>query len=565
MKDYIKKIDMFGLNYEFLMDKQSKFQTSTGAYLTISYLIIVVLLFMGFGINFYMRRNPKVSGNNFIGKYTKNYFSNENATLAFRIANTAGFFYEDQTVIKVNPSLMSYKFNETSQALELEYKLQLSLKKCRTLPNINDLEEYYKTNLENWYCIDFDELTSIGGGWDGNFVQYIRIDTNQCINSTSNNNSCVSYADLLNEFAENGNLFFSYLYMVGQPRLSDYYNPLVNSLVNNYEILDTRITKKRNQIYKKIILENDNGWLVSSINNISIYSLDSQNIDFNFKDPQNNPLLFRFNFYVGKNYDSYLREYSKIQEIFAQVGGFSNFFYIILLTIYDYSRETYKTTLITKRIPFEISESKDKNLSPIIDFSNKFNLSPLIKISNDFNLSPLKNNFENQKSELIVEEESKNSNIQDITSRKIFIPKQLFIEKKPHSESFSFLVALKGIFCPSKISELEKEKLFVHTAEKNYIQNVFEVTTMINLYNEFQYIKKLVLNKYQISALKFLHPQISEDEEEIEISRKNLIDYLTEIQKVQELNEIDKKLLIWFDCTEQDMKINLNLDDSSKM
>ena len=153
MKDYIKKIDMFGLNYEFLMDKQSKFQTSTGAYLTISYLIIVVLLFMGFGINFYMRRNPKVSGNNFIGKYTKNYFSNENATLAFRIANTAGFFYEDQTVINVNPSLMSYKFNETSQALELEYKLKLSLKKCRTLPNINDLEEYYQTNLENWYCI----------------------------------------------------------------------------------------------------------------------------------------------------------------------------------------------------------------------------------------------------------------------------------------------------------------------------------------------------------------------------------------------------------------------------
>ena len=64
---------------------------------------------------------------------------------------------------------------------------------CKDLPNIYEIQENYDKDLTYWYCMDFNELNSVGGNWDGNFLRYLRIDTPQCTNSTSNNYSCAIF------------------------------------------------------------------------------------------------------------------------------------------------------------------------------------------------------------------------------------------------------------------------------------------------------------------------------------------------------------------------------------
>ena len=86
---------------------------------------------------------------------------------------------------------------------------------CKDLPNFDEIQEKYDKNLTLWYCMDFDAVNSLGGNWDGNFVKNLRINTNQCTNSTSNNNSCAPLNIIQSEINNNvtqTNILFLPLY-----------------------------------------------------------------------------------------------------------------------------------------------------------------------------------------------------------------------------------------------------------------------------------------------------------------------------------------------------------------
>ena len=101
------------------------------------------------------------------------------------------------------------------------------------------------------------------------------------------------------------------------------------------------------------------------------------------------------------------------------------------------------------------------------------------------------------------------------------------------------------------MKELELEKFNDFMEERKYVENVFDVISLTKLYNEFQNLKKLILNDFQITALKLLHPKISNENDDILITKKNLIDYFSKVQMFQDLNEIDRKLLILFGVTKE--------------
>ena len=102
----MKSIDIFGLKYDLLIDGQKTFKTKSGAKFTILYFIIVLGLFFSFGIDLYLRKNPKVSLNNIVSDdYEFEYLNNSNATLAFRIEDVDGQPYKNNSIIEFNLSL----------------------------------------------------------------------------------------------------------------------------------------------------------------------------------------------------------------------------------------------------------------------------------------------------------------------------------------------------------------------------------------------------------------------------------------------------------------------------
>jgi len=92
-------LDIFGINYNFLLNGKDKQRTFTGAWLTIIYYMIVVGLFLGFGIDLYQRKNPRVLLNTESQPFSLVKLSNSNFTYAYRIEDQTGNIFLDESIV----------------------------------------------------------------------------------------------------------------------------------------------------------------------------------------------------------------------------------------------------------------------------------------------------------------------------------------------------------------------------------------------------------------------------------------------------------------------------------
>ena len=119
------------------------------------------------------------------------------------------------------------------------------------------------------------------------------------------------------------------------PTLDDYDEPIKTTLINRYEMLDTKIVKKHIQIFKESSVNDDRGWIFSDIDIKSVHASDILLNDLTFKDDEDS-ILFAYYMYFGKKYENYNRTYMKVQEVIASIGGFSKFFHLIVSIFYNH-------------------------------------------------------------------------------------------------------------------------------------------------------------------------------------------------------------------------------------
>ena len=243
------KIDIFGIGYNFLINGESNYKTSTGSFLTLLYAVISVALFFGFGMDLYQRKRPKVSLNSQVGEYSKVMLSNQNFTYAYRVEDRHGLIVTDRSL--VYQQVIYYHVELVNGVWTQVFLTVPENKRCRELPYVSEKEQMYNISLENWYCIDFDNIT-MGGNWDGNFAYGYLINTMQC-SSLNGDTNCMSQKDMQTNFQDeltSGNLFFSDLSIEVLPSMDDFEHPLRTSLVNRYEMLSLDLTKRKVQTFQ---------------------------------------------------------------------------------------------------------------------------------------------------------------------------------------------------------------------------------------------------------------------------------------------------------------------------
>jgi hypothetical protein len=340
--NFLIYLDIFGVEFIFLNKGQEKHRTISGALLTIFYCLIVVLLFVQFGVDLYERKNPKVSINVEITPYTPVQLSNKNFTFAYRIENAEGEIFLDETV--ASPKVYIF-FNELINGSWVErFVKNPSNRRCHDFPEYKEKEAYYGISLVSWYCVNFDNYTW-GGNWDGNFVNGFMINIEQCINSTLNNNKCATQEKIEKTFIHNrnsGNLFYSQLFLSAQPAMDNYEQPLKTSLVNTYSLLNLKLSKRRVQTFKATGLIQDVGWFWKDLRYQEVLELDTSEPDFSFKDQWEQGVVFGTYNYLGGKKQVYTRTYTKIQEVIANIGGFAKFSYTCITFVFWYIKTTYR-------------------------------------------------------------------------------------------------------------------------------------------------------------------------------------------------------------------------------
>lgn len=240
------QLDIFGTEYNFLIHGNKSYKTKIGAWMTLFYIFLVIGLFFGFGIDLYQRKNPKVSLNSENFPYAPVKLSNQNFTYAYRIEDVDGILQLDESVAKLKVYYAMYEMINGSW-LTIKDSV-IPGKRCYDFPYYQEKEKMYNISLQSWYCVDFQNKTW-GGNWDGNFVNFFRINVEVCMNSTSNN-TCATKEKIESKFSNDktgGNLFFSDLSLYVQPALNNYEKPIATTLVNNYQMLNLDLTKRKVQ------------------------------------------------------------------------------------------------------------------------------------------------------------------------------------------------------------------------------------------------------------------------------------------------------------------------------
>ena len=119
--------------------------------------------------------------------------------------------------------------------------------------------------------------------------------------------------------------------------------------------------------------------------------------------------------------------------------------------------------------------------------------------------------------------------------------KKLFTFNDEPKIHVSYLLYLKSL-C-RKINDSQKAIIDDYILNKEFIENVFDVVTLVKFYKEFQFMKEIILNEEQIIALDLIKPKFSKEVKKKEILQKKLILYFTKLQKEQKIDKIDRKLL----------------------
>ncbi len=362
----MKTIDVYGSPFNFTIFSQPIYKTAIGGFATIVTLFLYIFCFLQFGKDFWMQQNPRFLNQRItLPSYPKYVLNRDDLLIGFRVEDIDGNYVDISRLLNI--SIVFYKYKQIEGSLVSKIST-IKLVDC-SLINRQAMKMFTKRNLSNIMCLDFNNIT-LGGYWDGEFLNYVMINFNACVNSTENNKTCMDYNEALNFFSK-GMPSFNIYTGSSFTDLEDHDNPLKMKLFNQYNYIDPYNGKNLRLFYKSIYMTTDLGMITSMPNKYKLFGLDYFVTDI---IPVNPPLiratkdtkLFTIEVYFLDNIETFVVTYIKLQETLATLGGLLNFISLIFRFFIGYINEHYRNIEIINNL-FDFSEiNEEEKLEKVI-------------------------------------------------------------------------------------------------------------------------------------------------------------------------------------------------------
>lgn len=596
MYNLITKFDFFGTTSQFTTFKNKNFKTVGGGLYFISWGIIMITFCYLFGRDLFLKKNPKLISQITIPENYSDPFklTPENFVFAWRLSDDYSKTVDYSGIIY--PSLKYFRqvFNSSGQYLVEEKSLEVT--KC-TRQNAKAPEFYNKHDIDDWLCLDFDKYDNLtlGGFWDGQFVNYLQVSLYACENESafSGKANCTDYEHLNNFLMKNNSIYIDFLFPEYYFDVDDQTTPFKTSYKSYYYQLDLNIRKTDRLFFKKGQLKDDQGWILSSINELSIYGFAEINDEIYINDPNNfgrenlSSKLYEIIIYTQKKFDNFQRSYMKVQDLSALIGGFMKFLLIfgksfslifnnlikdelIYYQIFDFNFQKEKLELEKKNKVKEninkIHTTKHLEKTEKINYNKEFsfenlkhasrnylNSSSLMEI-NKVDIFPKKNislkNLSTKISPIKMKEKNKQFNLPQLktTKHKITTP------NINNSQNFGLWFSFTRTYCSHFriFRKSRKDKMYLLASK--YLNTRLDIVYYLKTLEIVDKIKNILFNPYQNLCFEFMKYHNLENEEEYEVlscelnkkcesNFNSLIDYFAQKFRKNEMNEIDNKLL----------------------
>ena len=317
-----KYYDIYSKRIGFFYNNHEKIGSYFSLFLTVSYIIITLILFIFLLVRTIQRKEMKVYDSTIYSKDIPIIDINSNLIyFAFGLENpTTANRFVDETIYNVKIAYFDRtKINgefQTTERRDLEYEL---CKEEKFGENYKHL--FMKGELNNSYCLKDYNLT-LAGGYKYNRMSYFRIRLYPCINSTTNKNHCKPQS-IIDTYFKNG--YFSILSKDIGLNPSNYSFPVLPTLQDLYTSIDKNIYRDYILYYGITEIQTDTGLFLEYIENKRYLDFRKEGVSFNFRDEKD--------FYSGKTICSIAfrlddiikvqkRTYTKFKEVFASTGGY---------------------------------------------------------------------------------------------------------------------------------------------------------------------------------------------------------------------------------------------------
>lgn len=517
MKNILKICDIYGTEFHWYFDYKQKYYTYHGGIFSLLSFFAWISILIIFGFEDFKREqsissitNIPPSGDKIIK------FGKQKLYIPWRIMDYGDTFINHIGILYPRIFYFTNKFNNKTQLMETNYKI-LNYSLCNET-SMKDLGKDYllHTNLDKLYCIDMDDL-DMGGSWNSKFINYIRLDLNLCkggINYSDNNTNCTKPEYLTSLYGEGNNWFFELLYPTIQFQPNNKKIPLFVLYNSLYYGLNTNSNKVDRVYLQENIFKDEKGWIFARpIRNRTYWGVSSIKSDFYtigdrdiFKYGSTSR-LYSLKLYLDYSSVLYTRKYKKLYEIFSEIfpvmKAISMIFSVISETInklkvcrklneFIIDDKIYRTnTILDKNIKSKIiREDQDQSSVSKKKLKDSSKLICLNVNSNNIRMK-LNNVKENG-----FHEEPFNKNLHKTVNVGVISlgPFEMFNKDK---SKFPFIYYFFG-FLLNKISSNSNNNYMCISEKFNksftFFTHLIDITSYISLYQQFESLKKLVLN-----------------------------------------------------------------------
>ena len=517
MKNILKICDIYGTEFHWYFDYKQKYYTYHGGIFSLLSFFAWISILIIFGFEDFKREqsissitNIPPSGDKIIK------FGKQKLYIPWRIMDYGDTFINHIGILHPRIFYFTNKFNNKTQLMETNYKI-LNYSLCNET-SMKDLGKDYllHTNLDKLYCIDMDDL-DMGGSWNSKFINYIRLDLNLCkggINYSDNNTNCTKPEYLTSLYGEGNNWFFELLYPTIQFQPNNKKIPLFVLYNSLYYGLNTNSNKVDRVYLQENIFKDEKGWIFARpIRNRTYWGVSSIKSDFYtignrdiFKYGSTSR-LYSLKLYLDYSSVLYTRKYKKLYEIFSEIfpvmKAISMIFSVISETInklkvcrklneFIIDDKIYRTnTILDKNIKSKIIR-EDQDQSSVSKKKLKDSSKLICLNVNSNNIKMKLNNVK----ENGFHEEPFNKNLHKTVNVGVISlgPFEMFNKDK---SKFPFIYYFFG-FLLNKISSNSNNNYMCISEKFNksftFFTHLIDITSYISLYQQFESLKKLVLN-----------------------------------------------------------------------
>lgn len=365
----IRKINIFGRDYQFEKDYSNRSNSIISFILTCIIFIGTVIVGFIFGQEIYKRKNPKLTSSMINIKEEETEINFLEFPIIFKFYNNRGgpLQYDEEISKLFNISLVEFEIKSNSFLGSKYSHLSIcDLNKYKNLTKYNEIERL--SNLAgSSYCIDPKKLIMNKKASFNSKNLIIQISKCQI--------NCLADLDLVSE-----GVFIEFNYIEDYINPYDYANPI--NYNNRKEIfkLSNKISREITVSFRKNQLNTNKAWIFDDYINNTFISFDSFFSEYYFDSSS----LIRIYIDSKPFVKNEFREYLKIQDLFASIGGFFNAIYIIFTFLFShYIKFTYYQYVYIRIISKEEQDKIESGLGKDISTNHLKNNLKNKEINND--------------------------------------------------------------------------------------------------------------------------------------------------------------------------------------